>query len=1012
MSLSKPILSSTVGCFLPKFGNSGEQERPNFTEILQNSGILTVFSKKYSGSLFIITLFGVFAKNSMGNHFTKVADETLHGWYIAILGDEAGKKAYINLFEYIKEKNLSIAGEIVASSNILGPHGAEPIATFFVVTAVIDLETKTSMNPLQFMKVATKLMLPISEQYGFLNCPDAISTSGIKYARNYQELREFMDAQCAQNDGVPTCVMSHGETQGNVPEGYVATNWQIPKYKMHDMFDAYRQLSCKYLSKMGPLIKKGIHYFRRLGEMCRDKYPEILKVLDSLETPCVIGGQIKQVPIPSIIKMPDQDQWTYVMSRTSDPEIKELLTVLEADYKKNVLLHVYYFLGKKIVVVHIKNDNVFYEMKKRGYIIPRGYFIGINNEPLVEAGIGVPEGIDVPKGIDVPDGIDVPEGIDVTGGIDVTNDFGMKLIHIEKFKCVLAYLWRTFNRNKLKYLVETNPTDIESVARNNAGIFIKNWEINKKYQEAIYMLFIGFTRFVVSLSIKDKEQILQNYIPFLERFMNSGMKELKLPSEIMDGFGPITEIEESTPKTFKPPILIVSKKPISDWVIRYLSDMQYQKCKSKYAFQDGYFKISTTPVNFPPNFCIKKAIVIDFGDNDGSLSIHPKWIETNKCDVLCNPAPDELRVIIAQKGIDFHDKQESSKPQVTIGCILAGMVGCGKTAVGKQLPTEYHAVNSDKFPKQSLYTEIARLLKSGGRLFFVDKNLDQDAFKGLFDFIMSMKDKYDIKIWFIVPNELNLNKSIRRLLVRTDHNLSLKKLEENIQKVSPNGDIKRKAIKEMEKIAQGFYNRGTKFLEEAKRMNGAVVANFFYKDFDDKASLETAIGEAISKAIKNAVNLSDVYGKVSVPLKVPDKPLQISYISVVLPSGNHLTLIAPGHRQDEMEEMIKFDGAIVKFTAIEIHTCFSKNCVNTISYFVIKKGSIEGIDMKLIPEGMIPHVTIKPSLVGFKPVESSKILQKMAASPDGTTDEYHVIKTPDDTKFEGRVTIHYATPKI
>ena len=200
--------------FLPKFDNQSETTRLSADETCSGASCLIV-SKKHSGHLVMAPPF--YSKNGCANRFSRMGAILLREHFGSVWSADAEAK-FGAWWAHAEEYGLCYSFECVVP-RILGDHGATPSAAYLVLTAVSHVGSGSFLAPAQLLVLATTWRLPLNQAW-YVPWERAAAVEEALHAGRWSMYDADAD-RLLEGAGERQCFLRHGDTQGEILEGFV-----------------------------------------------------------------------------------------------------------------------------------------------------------------------------------------------------------------------------------------------------------------------------------------------------------------------------------------------------------------------------------------------------------------------------------------------------------------------------------------------------------------------------------------------------------------------------------------------------------------------------------------------------------------------------------------------------------------------------------------------------------------------------------------------------------------------
>ena len=487
--------------FLPKFDNQAEETRLTGDATCLAEAKCLAVTKKHSGHLVMAPPF--YSKNGCANRYSRMGELLLRTHFGAAFPGR-GDEAFQAWWAHAEEHGLCYSFECVVP-RILGDHGATPAAAYMVLTVVSHAGGGgTFLSPAQLLVLATAWRLPVNE-VTFVPWSAAAPVEEALHAARWTLTDADASAllrECDAHGAMRQSFLSHGETQGEVLEGFVLM-------ALDASIDELAPLLTAYEAAVAPARDAALTQALNLGLACKSRAAWLTAKLDAPSG----------APEPRRIEgLPATTCWDLACAGDGRERFCALFRTLRELYAHRVVLKPYDYNGVLQLQVDIGDDQIFFGWPLHalvGGVAPlyRGMVVQLDGRapPPIEAALTSAETRAALAAGEQPPAVSVCGVGSARGGVP-----GARVIAISKLK-LLNYLVRTFGvRNQLPVLLDKGaPAYLAATDR-----FFKNWQIPTAHQERLSTLFGGWAREVQGLPAADR-QLLRGgeYLWILEAFL-------------------------------------------------------------------------------------------------------------------------------------------------------------------------------------------------------------------------------------------------------------------------------------------------------------------------------------------------------------------------------------------------------------------------------------------------------------------------------------------------------------
>jgi hypothetical protein len=528
--------------FLPKFDNQSEGARLTSDPAAAGARCLAV-SKKHSGHLVMAPPF--YSKNGVANKFSRLGELLLREHFRTVWPDEPS--AFERWWKHATRHSLCYSFECV-TPRIAGDHGATPLAAYMVLTCVVHAGSDGILSPAQLLQLGASWRLPLNQVW-YIAWTQAAAVEERLHGARWTMADAEADA-ILEGFGAPQQLfLRHGETQGEVLEGFVLMALDQPT-------DALLPLLTAYEAVVAPHRSAALDSALELGRACRDSEPWLVQALESPVTSAALEPRQSSVAIDRAWKL----------ATTGSSPLAFLFQLLQAAYGHKVKLKPYEYAGRLQLQVEVGDDQVFFGWKLHMALRPiaplyRGMVVTFDSHtppPLAEALACAPAaaaGIVTPAagGLDLTSGNGACLGDDpaivasqpccaATGAADgfpalPTGTAPVRVLAIAKLKC-LRYLMRTFGvRNLMSVLLDHGPAAY--IRRTQK--FADTWGVPEDARAVLLATLAQWPHEVALLSPTEREELREgsdgtrgaggSYLRFLEPFLQGSGRVHRAPAD-------------------------------------------------------------------------------------------------------------------------------------------------------------------------------------------------------------------------------------------------------------------------------------------------------------------------------------------------------------------------------------------------------------------------------------------------------------------------------------------------
>ena len=243
MSEAKEVRPRLFAHFLPKFDNEGTESRLAHHPDAQAHANCLAVSKKHSGHLVMCPPF--YSKNGSGNSYSRIGELLLRHHFAAVWPEAPG--AFDEWWAHAAAHGLCYCFECVVP-RVLGDHGATPHAAYMVLTTVSHTASAGFLSPAEVLRLGALWRLPLNEAW-FVPWEAAGAVEDALHAARWTLRDSDVEALLASTLGgaaqggaasaVHQHFLRHGETQGEVLEGFVLMALDVTVGALWPLLQAY-----------------------------------------------------------------------------------------------------------------------------------------------------------------------------------------------------------------------------------------------------------------------------------------------------------------------------------------------------------------------------------------------------------------------------------------------------------------------------------------------------------------------------------------------------------------------------------------------------------------------------------------------------------------------------------------------------------------------------------------------------------------------------------------------------
>ena len=229
--------------FLPKFDNEGAESRLAHHPDAQAHANCLAVTKKHSGHLVMCPPF--YSKNGSGNSYSRIGELLLRRHFAAVWPEVPG--AFDEWWAHAAAHGLCYSFECVVP-RVLGDHGATPHAAYMVLTTVSHTASAGFLSPAEVLRLGALWRLPLNEAW-FVPWEAAGAVEDALHAARWTLRDSEVEALLASTLGgaaqggaaaaVHQHFLRHGETQGEVLEGFVLMALDVTVGALWPLLQAY-----------------------------------------------------------------------------------------------------------------------------------------------------------------------------------------------------------------------------------------------------------------------------------------------------------------------------------------------------------------------------------------------------------------------------------------------------------------------------------------------------------------------------------------------------------------------------------------------------------------------------------------------------------------------------------------------------------------------------------------------------------------------------------------------------
>ncbi|KAL1500123.1 hypothetical protein AB1Y20_012796 [Prymnesium parvum] len=543
-----------VAHFLPKFDNENAASRLSDKARAAGASCLIV-SKKHSGSLVMAPPF--YSKNGCANKYSRMGAIALRAHFAAVWEAEAAARLDA-WWAHAEFHGLTYSFECVVP-RLLDEHGATPRGGYVVLTAVAHVADGTFLAPAELLALATTWRLPLNQAW-YIPWEQAAQVEDALHDGRWTMDDAHVDA-LLDGYGERQCFLRHGDTQGQVLEGFVLM-------AVDASVDALRPLLRAYEEEMAPLRARALARSLELGRACRENEAWLARELEApgaheptrekmdekqaggavaaewwrrsggggvvaeaeeaeeeavggVRGGCGEGWEAElsggvvvrtiQQRLPWVVQA-----WRIACAGDDDDPLVRLFRTLHLLYRHHVSLKAYRYKGMLQLHIKVSDDQIFFGWKLH---------MSVSGCAPLFRGMVVQFDGRVPPPLELALARRKPAA---GGGIAIVPWGGgrgapprCRVLAIAKLKC-LCYIQRTFGvRNLLPVLLRDGAAAyLERVKR-----FYQNWQVPLEHRERLTPVFAGWARQVEQLSSAARDALLGGkYLEHLEPYLENAQQ--------------------------------------------------------------------------------------------------------------------------------------------------------------------------------------------------------------------------------------------------------------------------------------------------------------------------------------------------------------------------------------------------------------------------------------------------------------------------------------------------------
>jgi len=319
--------------FLPKFDNQSEGARLSSSPAAASARCLAI-SKKHSGHLVMAPPF--YSKNGVANFYSRLGELLLREHFGAVWPDTPA--AFDRWWAHAEQHSLCYSFECVAP-RIAGDHGATPLAAYMVLTCVVHAGGDGILSPAQVLQLGAAWRLPLNQVwYVPWERAPAIEDQlhAARWTMNDAEADVLLEALGAPQQRF----LRHGETQGEVLEGFVLMALDQPT-------EALLPLLAAYDAAVAPHRDRALASALDLGRSCHTSEPWLVAALAR-------PGPVE----PTRTSMGPEQAWR--MATEGEGPLPRLFRILQTSYGHRIYLKTYAYKKKLQLQIDVGDDQVRY----------------------------------------------------------------------------------------------------------------------------------------------------------------------------------------------------------------------------------------------------------------------------------------------------------------------------------------------------------------------------------------------------------------------------------------------------------------------------------------------------------------------------------------------------------------------------------------------------------------------------------------------------------------------------
>lgn len=241
-----------------------------------------------------------YSKNGTANKFSRTAAWLLKAHFEVVWADKDPAAVWKRWWEESESNGLCYSFECCCP-RFLGDHGATPKAAYMVLTAVSSTREAGGrfLSPGELLNLAKVWRLPVNEMWLFHDIAVATHVEeklhSMRWTADDSIATKILDSSITESKGTKGTFLTHGETQGEVLEGFVL-------FALRGDTRGLAKLAEAYSREMEPFHDACLAAMLAAGKRC---------FLQDTELEKIMMNPLSFAPEPVLSGHSEEKLWTY-----------------------------------------------------------------------------------------------------------------------------------------------------------------------------------------------------------------------------------------------------------------------------------------------------------------------------------------------------------------------------------------------------------------------------------------------------------------------------------------------------------------------------------------------------------------------------------------------------------------------------------------------------------------------------------------------------------------------------